>query len=177
MKLILFKILSIMWRELIVLQTLVCGREEAERTLEEESYMLGRYLYNLILIHIFVSSIGMAKAALNAIHGLNLFGEGGSPFMTIHVDPDAQYRNHVILSTLLPKESCSKETDAALLCITGFPSFSIENKALREQTEKKVKSTLEGRYGFKRFNKDGHHTLLEDTKRRHYEAMELEVCS
>ena len=51
------------------------------------------------------SSIGMAKAALDAIHGLNMFGEGGSSLSIIHVDPDAQYRNHVILSTLLPRES------------------------------------------------------------------------
>ena len=118
----------------------------------------------------------MAKAALNAIHGLNLFGEGGTPFCAIHVDPDAQYRNHVILSTLLPKESSSKETDAALMCIIGFPAFSIENSDLKTSTEKKLKETLEYSYGFKRFVKDGHHTLKENKSQKHYEPWELEVC-
>ena len=52
----------------------------------------------------------MAKAALEAMSGLNLFGEQGCPQSTIHVDPDAQYRNCVILNTLLPRESSSKVT-------------------------------------------------------------------
>ena len=50
----------------------------------------------------------MAKAALEAMNGLNLFGESGCPQSTIHVDPDAQYRNSLILNTLLPRESTSK---------------------------------------------------------------------
>ena len=50
----------------------------------------------------------MAKAALEAMNGLNLFGEQGCPHSTIHVDPDAQYRNRLILNTLLPRESSSK---------------------------------------------------------------------
>ena len=50
----------------------------------------------------------MAKAALEALNGLNLFGEKGCPQATIHVDPDAQYRNCLILNTLLPRESTSK---------------------------------------------------------------------
>ena len=103
----------------------------------------------------------MAKAALDAIHGLNLFGNRGPSLLTIHVDPDAQYRNHVILSTLLPKESSSKETDSALLCITGFPAFCIKDEALCAETEERVTNTLEGLYGFKRFLKDGHHTVKE----------------
>lgn len=99
----------------------------------------------------------MAKAALNAIHGLNLFGgAASSPSAVIHVDPDAQYRNHVILSTLLPRESSSRETDSALLTITGFPGFCIDTPELRELTETRVESTLGGKYGFKRFPKDIH---------------------
>lgn len=85
----------------------------------------------------------MAKAALNAINGINLFGEDGSQLTTIHVDPDAQYRNYVILDTLLPKESHSKETDAALLCITGYPAFAIDDEQLRKETEQSVIDTLE----------------------------------
>ena len=85
----------------------------------------------------------MAKAALDAINGVNLFGEDGSQLSTIHVDPDAQYRNYVILDTLLPKESRSKETDAAILCITGYPAFTIDDEELRRRSEEKVVNTLE----------------------------------
>ena len=87
----------------------------------------------------------MAKAALEAMNGLNLFGENGSPLSTIHVDPDAHYRNSVILNTLLPKESNSKETDASLLLLTGFPAFVINNSSLCKKTEDKVKEMLEVR--------------------------------
>ena len=91
------------------------------------------------------SSVGMAKAALDAINGLNLFGEDGSQLSMIHVDPDAQYRNYVILDTLLPKESRSKETDAAILCITGYPAFTIDDEELRKKSEQKVVNALEVR--------------------------------
>lgn len=118
----------------------------------------------------------MAKAALDAVHGLNLFGEEGSSLSIIHVDPDAQYRNHVILSTLLPRESNSKETDAALLCVTGFPAFSIENPDLKNSTEERVIECLESEFGFKRFAKDGHHNVREDRSKKYYDPLELEVC-
>lgn len=117
----------------------------------------------------------MAKAALDAIHGLNLFGEEGSSLSIIHVDPDAQYRNHVILSTLLPRESNSKETDAALLCVIGFPGFSIENPDLKKSTEERVTECLECEFGFKRFAKDGHHNVKEDRNKKYYDPLELEV--
>ena len=85
----------------------------------------------------------MAKAALDALDGMNLFGEEGPRDCIIHVDPDAQYRNHVILDTLLPKESSSKQTDASLLCITGFPAFAIKDVRLIEETERRLKKSLE----------------------------------
>lgn len=84
----------------------------------------------------------MAKAALDAMNGLNLFGTEGSSISIIHVDPDAQYRNCVILNNLLPRESSSKETDAALLCITGYPAFAIDDPALCEKTESRIKEIL-----------------------------------
>lgn len=80
---------------------------------------------------------------MDAMDGINLLGEEGPHDCLIHVDPDAQYRNHVILDTLLPKESSSKETDAALLCITGFPAFAIKDVKLVEKTESKLKQSLE----------------------------------
>ena len=88
------------------------------------------------------SSIGMTKSALEAMNGINLFGDQGSSLSIIHVDPDAQYRNCVILNNLLPRESTSKETDASLLCITGYPAFAIDDQALCKKTEHRVKELL-----------------------------------
>lgn len=124
----------------------------------------------LLIVFLPHSSIGMAKAALNAIHGLNLFGGSvgtSSSLSVVHVDPDAQYRNHVILSTLLPRESSSRETDSSLLTITGFPAFCIESPGLQASTESRVESMLEGSRGFKRFPKDNHHVPMEGYNRRH----------
>ena len=132
------------------------------------------------------SSVAMAKAALEAINGVNMFGEEvshnphsnapppvrpapppvtlqSSSLSVIHVDPDAHYRNLSILSSLLPKESSSKvcaapslrqcvtaclppraqDTDAALLCVLGFPAFAIDNKKLARVTYDRVLETLE----------------------------------
>ena len=96
-----------------------------------------------VVFFFLTSSIGMAKAALEVMNGLNLFGENGSSLSVIHVDPDAQYRNCVILNTLLPKESNSKDVDAALLLITGYPAFAIDDVILSKSTEQKVKRLLE----------------------------------
>ena len=54
------------------------------------------------------SSIGMAKAALEAINGANLFGDKGASWSVIYVDIDAHNRNRSIFETLLPRESSSK---------------------------------------------------------------------
>ena len=84
----------------------------------------------------------MTKSALEAMNGINLFGDQGSSLSIIHVDPDAQYRNCVILNNLLPRESTSKEADASLLCITGYPAFAIDDQALCKKTEHRVKELL-----------------------------------
>ncbi len=84
----------------------------------------------------------MTKAALEAMNGLNLFGSQGSSLSVIHIDPDAQYRNGVILSNLLPRESSSKDTDVSLLCITGYPAFAIDDPALCQQTKQRVYEVL-----------------------------------
>ena len=94
----------------------------------------------------------MTKSALEAMNGINLFGDQGSSLSIIHVDPDAQYRNCVILNNLLPRESTSKETDASLLCITGYPAFAIDDLALCKKTEKKLKELLGVRDFLKRMD-------------------------
>ncbi|HHD83637.1 MAG TPA: glycosyl hydrolase family 15, partial [Campylobacteraceae bacterium] len=63
------------------------------------------------------SSVGMAKAALEALDGFNLFGNLSSQAARIHVVPSDVARARFTLLSLLPRESVSKETDAALLSI------------------------------------------------------------
>jgi len=120
------------------------------------------------------SSVGMAKAALEAINGLDLFGVRGSQASVIHVLPDEIARSRITLKSLLPRESSSKETDAALLSVIGFPAFAIEDAQLIERTRNNIIKKLEGRYGCKRFLRDGHQTVLEDTTRLYYEPWELQ---
>lgn len=59
---------------------------------------------------IHASSIGLAKSALEAINGCNLFGEKGASWSVIYVDIDAHNRNRSIFETMLPRESSSKVT-------------------------------------------------------------------
>ncbi|HAA31526.1 MAG TPA: glycosyl hydrolase family 15 [Cyanobacteria bacterium UBA8553] len=120
------------------------------------------------------SSVGMAKAALEAINGLDLFGVRGSQASVIHVLPDEIARARITLKSLLPRESSSKETDAALLSVISYPAFAMENVELVERTRNDIVKKLEGRYGCKRFLRDGHQTVLEDTTRLHYEPWELQ---
>ncbi|MBD2027925.1 glycoside hydrolase family 15 protein [Leptolyngbya sp. FACHB-711] len=119
------------------------------------------------------SSIGMAKAALEAINGLDLFGVRGSQASVIHVLPDEIARARITLDSLLPRESASKEVDGALLSVIGFPAFAIEDRTLVDRTRDNVISKLQGNYGCKRFLRDGHQTVIEDVTRLHYEPKEL----
>jgi phosphorylase kinase alpha/beta subunit len=120
------------------------------------------------------SSLGMAKAALEAMDGINLFGLRGGPKSVIHVLPDEVARSRTTLSSLLPRESNSKEIDAALLSVIGFPAFAVEDRAIIKRTRQKILDKLAGNYGCKRFLRDGHQTVLEDTSRLHYEPEELQ---
>ena len=119
------------------------------------------------------SSVGMAKAALEAINSLDLFGVRGSQASVIHVLPDEIARTTITLESLLPRESSSKEIDAALLSIISFPAFAVEDVELSERTRNDIITKLEGKYGCKRFLRDGHQTVLEDKHRLHYEPSEL----
>jgi len=119
------------------------------------------------------SSIGMAKAALEAINGVDLFGVCGSQASVIHALPDEIARARITLESLLPRESGSKEIDAALLSVISFPAFAVEDVELRDRTFNDIINKLEGKYGCKRFLRDGHQTVLEDSHRLHYEPWEL----
>lgn len=118
------------------------------------------------------SSVGMAKAALEVVNGAQLLPGADSP--RIHVPADAIAQARHTLESLLPRESESKETDAALLSIIGFPAFAVGDATLIERTRSEIVGKLQGRYGCKRFLRDGHQTVTEDHSRLHYEPGELE---
>lgn len=121
------------------------------------------------------SSVGMAKAALEALSGLDLFGVRGSQASVVHVLPDEIARARNTLESLLPRESASKEVDAALMSAISYPAFAVEDPDLVERTRYNVVSKLQGKYGCKRFLRDGHQTVLEDVSRLHYEPWELKA--
>ena len=106
------------------------------------------------------SSIGMAKAALESLSGFNLFGKDGNQASIIHVISDDIARTRITLESLLPRESISKEVDAAALSIIGFPAFAVNDPIIRKKTEALIQEKLEGRYGCKRFLLDGHQTVI-----------------
>ncbi len=119
------------------------------------------------------SSVGMAKAALQALDGFNVFGKDASPRAVIHVVADSVSLARNTLATLLPRESLSKEVDSALLSIIGFPAFAVGNKKQIERTRNEILSKLAGEYGCKRFLWDGHQTAVEEISRIYYEHSEL----
>lgn len=119
------------------------------------------------------SSVGMAKAALQALDGFNLYGEHASKRGIIHVIADAISLARTTLTSLLPRESLSKEVDSALLSIIGFPAFAVGKETLATQTRDSILTKLGGNYGCKRFLLDGHQTVVEESSRIYYEQTEL----
>jgi len=65
------------------------------------------------------------------------------------------------LHSALPRESNSKEIDAALLSVIGFPAFAVGDAKLVKKTREEIIEKLGGKYGCKRFLRDGHQTVLE----------------
>lgn len=51
----------------------------------------------------------------------------------------------------------------------------MDDDALYSQTLDKVVRKLKGKYGFKRFLRDGYRTSLEDENRRYYKPAEIKV--
>ena len=121
------------------------------------------------------SSVGIALAALEALDGFDLYGSRGDRTTQVHVLPDEIARARTTLHSLLPWESASKEVDAATLAVIGFPAFAVDDEELTEKTRSKIIECLQGRYGCKRFLRDGHQTVLEDTNRLYYEPSELKI--
>lgn len=112
-------------------------------------------------LEIHATSIGMAKSALEAINGCNLFGGKGANWSIIYSDIDAHSRNRSIFETMLPRESRSKNTDSYLLATISWPCFATHDPTLYEATKSKVLRKLKGRYGLKRFLRDPYGTVIE----------------
>ncbi|XP_047437280.1 phosphorylase b kinase regulatory subunit alpha, liver isoform isoform X2 [Mugil cephalus] len=121
------------------------------------------------------SSVGMAKAALEAIDELDLFGAHGGPKSVIHVSPDEVEHCQSILCSVLPRASTSKEIDAGLLSVISFPAFAVEDADLVAITKSEIISKLQGRYGCCRFIRDGYCCPKEDPSRLHYDPAELKL--
>nr|XP_057944682.1 phosphorylase b kinase regulatory subunit alpha, liver isoform isoform X4 [Doryrhamphus excisus] len=121
------------------------------------------------------SSVGIAKAALEAIDELDLFGAHGGPKSVIHVLPDEVEHCQSILCSMLPRASTSKEIDAGLLSVISFPAFAVEDADLVAITKSEIISKLQGRYGCCRFIRDGYRCPKEDPSRLHYDPAELKL--
>ena len=66
-----------------------------------------------------------------------------------------------VFQSMLPRESSSKELDSGLLSIISFPAFAVDDPQLIQLTRAAIISKLQGRYGCKRFLRDGHKTPQE----------------
>ncbi|KAK0088116.1 hypothetical protein PV325_013112 [Microctonus aethiopoides] len=158
--------------EVAFVQNLVYYVERAYRTPDYGMSERGSR-YNDGTPEIHASSIGMAKSALEAINGCNLFGEKGASWSVIYVDIDAHNRNRSIFETMLPRESTSKSVDASLLPTISFPAFATHEEYLYNETKLNITRKLKGHCGFKRFGRDGYKTVVEDTQRRFYKSGEI----
>ncbi|XP_043952964.1 phosphorylase b kinase regulatory subunit alpha, skeletal muscle isoform isoform X4 [Gambusia affinis] len=121
------------------------------------------------------SSIGTAKAALEALDKLNLFGAKGGPGSVVHALADDIQHCQSILTSMLPRASISKEIDAGVLAIITYPAFAVEDMSIVNMTKEEIISKLQGRYGCCRFLRDGHRTPREDPNRLYYESAELKL--
>ncbi|XP_030609196.1 phosphorylase b kinase regulatory subunit alpha, skeletal muscle isoform isoform X7 [Archocentrus centrarchus] len=121
------------------------------------------------------SSIGTAKAALEALDELNLFGAKGGPGSLVHALADDIQHCQSILTSMLPRASISKEVDAGVLAIISYPAFAVEDISIVNATKEEIISKLQGRYGCCRFLRDGHKTPKEDPNRLYYESAELKL--
>uniref|UniRef100_A0A8D3ARR4 Phosphorylase b kinase regulatory subunit n=1 Tax=Scophthalmus maximus TaxID=52904 RepID=A0A8D3ARR4_SCOMX len=119
------------------------------------------------------SSIGMAKAALEAIDELDLFGAHGGPKSVIHVLPDDVEHCQSILCSMLPRASTSKEIDAGLLSVISYPAFAVEDPELVAITKSEIISKLQDDHR----NSTQLSQLLshQDPSRLHYDPAELKL--
>uniref|UniRef100_A0A0K0EFG0 Phosphorylase b kinase regulatory subunit n=1 Tax=Strongyloides stercoralis TaxID=6248 RepID=A0A0K0EFG0_STRER len=120
------------------------------------------------------SSVGLAKAAMHALREVGDLFSDGSKSSCIHIVSDEIEQCDAVLSSMLPRESFSKEVDAGLLSMISFPAFAVTDIELITKTRDAVLELLYGQYGCIRFIRDGYKTALEDPNRLHYNNSELQ---
>ncbi|GFR83463.1 phosphorylase b kinase regulatory subunit beta [Elysia marginata] len=82
-------------------------------------------------------------------------------------------------TSILPfysKKSMTKllrNIDASLLPTISWPAFAIHEDLVRNRTLDKVIRKLRGKYGIKRFFRDGYKTVVEDRNRKYYRPAEI----
>jgi len=152
--------------EVSFLQNLVFYIERTYRTPDFGMWERGSR-YNIGIPELHASSLGLVKAALEAVNGFNAYGRTGTSASVIYVDIDGHNRNRTTFETILPRESNSKNTDAALLIAIGWPAFATHDSNLFDKTLSKILRHLEGRFGIRRYLRDGYKTEIEDTTKRY----------
>ncbi|XP_069604774.1 phosphorylase b kinase regulatory subunit alpha, skeletal muscle isoform isoform X1 [Ranitomeya imitator] len=160
--------------EVTFIQNLVFYIEAAYKTADFGMWERGDKT-NQGIAELNASSVGMAKAALETLDELNLFGAKGGPQSVIHVLSDEIQHCQSILQSMLPRASTSKEIDAGVLSVISFPAFAVEDHHLVEITKQEIIDKLQGRYGCCRFLRDGYRTPKEDPSRLYYEPAELKL--
>ena len=119
------------------------------------------------------SSVGLCLAALETCSGLKF----NPVFPAIHVIPDDIANCRLTVSSLFPRESSSKELDSATLFPLCYPGFIKIEKNLKQKTinaiiDRRNGKPLIGKYGFKRFFRDGWKCPLEDPSRLYFDVYE-----
>ncbi|KAB0350334.1 hypothetical protein FD754_015191 [Muntiacus muntjak] len=72
-------------------------------------------------------------------------------------------------------ERGSKYNNGSTELHSSYPAFALDDEVLFSQTLDKVIRKLKGKYGFKRFLRDGYRTSLEDPNRRYYKPAEIKL--
>lgn len=57
----------------------------------------------------------------------------------------------------------------------SWPAFAIHEEALVDKTMDKMLRKLHGKFGLKRFLRDGYRTVAEDKNRKYYKPAEIKV--
>uniref|UniRef100_H3AF26 Phosphorylase b kinase regulatory subunit n=1 Tax=Latimeria chalumnae TaxID=7897 RepID=H3AF26_LATCH len=160
--------------EVSFIQNLVFCVERAYRVPDFGMWERGSK-YNNGSTELHSSSLLLVDCLLEMVEKFNTLGAAGCSWSVIFVDLDAHNRNRQTLCSLLPRESRSHNTDAALLPCISYPAFAVDDDVLFSQTLDKIIRKLQGRHGLKRFLRDGYGTALEDKNRRYYKPAEIKL--
>lgn len=81
-----------------------------------------------------------------------------NPFYTLPVWSSPErfsilFNNFILISL--------QEIDAGLLTVIGFPAFAVDDENILNQTREEIILKLQGKYGCKRFLRDGYKTVKE----------------